>query len=146
LYLVDTNVISAIAPPRTSISVPLADWLERHTDRLYLSVITVAEIETGISKSRREGARRKAQDLEDWLDAVLNLYGNRILPLDIETAKWVGALSDLARSRGRPPGLADIIVAASARRNRFTILTRNLRHFAALDVPALDPFEGLPRP
>ena len=106
--------------------------------------MTVAEIEAGIAKSRREHARRKADDLQDWLDAVLALYGDRVLALDVETARHVGQLSDLARSKGRSPGLADIIIAATARRHTLTILTRNLRHFVSLGVTAVDPYDGLP--
>lgn len=145
MYLVDTNIISALAPSRTATSPDaVVAWLERHTDELFLSVITIAEIETGISKSRRENARRKADGLRDWLSAILRLYGDRVLPVDATTARHVGELSDLARSRGRPPGLADIIIAATARQHELTTLTRNLKHFSPLGVPARDPFVGLP--
>ncbi len=106
--------------------------------------MTVAEIEMGIVKSRRQNARRKADDLEAWLAAIIGLYGNRILSFDVGTAKFVAALSDLAQIRGRPPGLADLIVGATAQQHKLTVLTRNLRHFAPLDVAAHDPFVALP--
>jgi predicted nucleic acid-binding protein len=140
LYLVDTNVLSAGAPTK-SVAIPaLLTWMDRNSDRLYLSVITVAELEDGIAKSRRLGARL----LSEWLETLLHLYGSRILPIDPETARRVGVLADLARGLGQAPGLADLAIAATAQKNGFTILTRNLRHFGPLGVAALDPFETLP--
>jgi predicted nucleic acid-binding protein len=70
---------------------------------------------------------------------------SRVLPIDLETARHVGILSDLARGQGQAPGLADLAIAATAQKNGFAILTRNhLRHFGPLGVAALDPFETLP--
>lgn len=144
-YLVDTNVISAGAPARAAGDAsPLIEWMDRHSDALFLSVITIAEIEDGIAKLRREGARRRAVGLSDWLDAVLHLYSDRILLLDIPTARLAGALSDRARGQGHAPGFADVVIAATAHLHGLTILTRNLRHFVPLDVPTHDPFARLP--
>jgi predicted nucleic acid-binding protein len=143
LYLVDTNIISAIAPLRRRAPAPLIAWLDRETDRLFLSARTIAEIEEGIAKNRREHARREAGELQEWLEAILRLYASCLLPVDLHTAPLIGVLSDLARSKGRPPGLADIIVA-TAQEHRLTVLTRNLRHFAPLGIPAIDPYETLP--
>ncbi len=118
--------------------------MDRNSDRLYLSVITVAEIEDGIARLRRTAAHVKAQRLADWLDTVLHLYGSRILPIDIATARRIGLLADRARGSGHDPGLADLAIAATATIRDCTVLTRNLRHFVPLGVPALDPFEELP--
>lgn len=122
----------------------LMDWMDRNSARLFLSVITIAEVEDGIAKSRRFGAHRKADRLSEWLETVLHLYGARVLPIDLETARRIGVLSDLARGQGQAPGLADIAIAATAQRYGYTVLTRNLRHFGPLGVPALDPYETLP--
>ena len=118
--------------------------MDRNSASLYLSVITVAEVEDGIAKSRRLGAHRKAGRLSQWLETLLHLYGARVLPIDVETARRVGTLSDRARAQGHAPGPADLAIAATAQRHACTVLTRNLRHFAPLDVPALDPFAALP--
>jgi predicted nucleic acid-binding protein len=144
MYLVDTNVISQGAPPRRAIATALADWMDRHSDKLYLSSMTIAEIEGGIAKSRRDGAARKADDLSAWLETVLHLYGNRVLALDAEVARRLGQLSDHARALGRPPGLADLIIAATAAHHGLIILSRNVKHFAPLGVTAHDPFTTLP--
>jgi predicted nucleic acid-binding protein len=143
MYLVDTNVISAASPSRP-VSPALIEWMDAHSASLFLSVVTVAEIEDGIAKARREGATRKSVDLSAWLETVLHLYGDRVLVFDTATARIAGAISDRARGLGQTPGLADIIIAATAQHHGLTILSRNLRHFEALGVAVIDPFTRLP--
>lgn len=144
MYLVDTNVISARAPTRP---VPplLMEWMDTHSASLFLSAVTVAEIEDGIAKSRREGATRKSADLAAWLETLLHLYGDRILAFDAATARIAGAMSDRARGLGQAPGFANIIIAATALHHGLTILSRNLRHFEPFGVGVIDPFKRLPQ-
>lgn len=144
MYLVDTNVLSAGAPTKAVASSDLVAWMDRNSAGLFLSVITVAEVEDGIAKARRQGAERKADQLSEWLETLLHLYSARIVPLDLPTARVLGGLSDLARAAGQAPGLADLAIAATAQNRGYTVLTRNLRHFGLLKVPALDPFVSLP--
>jgi predicted nucleic acid-binding protein len=143
-YLVDTNVISAGAPNAAARHPELTAWMEDHSAALFLSAVTIAEIADGIAKASREGAKRKASNLSAWLKTVLHLYGDRVLPFDSPTAEIAGALSDLARGRGHSPGLADVIIAATALRHSLTILSRNARHFAPMGAVVTDPFERLP--
>jgi predicted nucleic acid-binding protein len=145
VYLVDTNIISAASPTRPNPSA-LVEWMHAHSAVLFLSVVTLAEIEDGIAKSRRERALRKSADLASWLETVCHLYGDRILAFDTPTARIAGAISDRARGQGHAPGFADIIIAATAQHHGLTILSRNLRHFAPLGVAVVDPFLALPRP
>ena len=145
MYLVDTDVLSAGAPSRRRASAALILWMDRNSDRLFLSTITVAEIADGIAKARREGARRKATDLAGWLEAVLHLYGDRILPFDVAAARVAGALSDRARSKGQNPGFPDLAIAATAVIHQLTVLTGNLRHFTPLGVAAHNPLGSLPK-
>ena len=144
MYLVDTNVVSAGAPTICKLAPGLVDWMDRNSQRLFLSVVTVAEIEDGIAKARREGASRKAARLSEWLETLLHLYSARILHLDVPIARLVGRLSDHARGSGQDPGFADLAIAATARFYGYTVLTRNIRHFRGLDVVVHDPFGGLP--
>lgn len=144
MYLVDTNVLSAGAPTKAQPQTGLRAWMEHNSGLLYLSVVTVAEIEDGIAKAAREGAHRKALQIAEWLETVLHLYRSRILLFDVPTARLAGRLSDLARSRGAAPGFADLAIAATAQNHTHVVLTRNLRHFAVLGVPAHDPFVALP--
>jgi toxin FitB len=144
MYLVDTNVISAAAPSKV---VPVADlvaWMDARSALLFISTVTVAEIEDGIAKARREKARRKASRLAEWLETLLHLYAQRILPFDLAAARIAGGLSDLARRRGTAPGFADIVIAATARLHGLTLLTRNARHFEPLGLSTVNPFERLP--
>src|SRR5690349_18563470 len=108
------------------------------------TVVTVAEIEDGIAKLRREGATRKSTALVAWLEPLLHLYNDRILAFDTPTARIAAALSDQARGQGQVPGFPDIVIAATAQQHGLTILSRNIRHFAPLGVSALDPFAALP--
>lgn len=144
IYLLDTNVISAVAPKRKDRPAALVDWLDRASDGLYLSVVTAAEVRDGIAKAMREGASRKGEVLGKWWDAVEHLYAERILAFDLPAATVAGALMDAARGAGHAPGFADIAIAATARANGLTILTRNGRHFESLSADVLNPFDALP--
>lgn len=113
--------------------------MDRNSDKLNVSVVTIAEIEDGIAKSAREGASRKAGLLQEWLETLIHLYSAHFLPFDLAAARIAGALSDGARERGHTAGFADLAIAATARRHDLTILTSNLKHYAVLDVPAQNP-------
>lgn len=144
MYLVDTNVLSAGAPLRQG-HADLVDWMHTHSDQLFLASMTVAEIEEGIAKLRRDQQTiAKAERLTSWLETVLHLYGDRVLAFDAKVARIAGRLSDAARAGGRSPGLADIIIAATAKAHGLIVLTRNARHFAPLGVDVLNPFDALP--
>ena len=79
MYRIDTNVISAgVLAKSPSGDEPVARedlvrWMDDESDALFLLVVTVAEIEDGIAKDRRERATRKAADLTEWLEAVVHL-------------------------------------------------------------------------
>ena len=141
----DTNVISAGAP---SVIVPpaeLVEWIKSQLTNLFVSVVTIAEVAEEIAKAKRKGARRKASDLSARLQTLLHLYGERVLPFDTPTAEIAGVLADLARGRGHSPGFADVVIAATARRHDLTVLSRNERHLAPLDIAVVDPFRKTPQ-
>ena len=139
-YLLDTNVISELAPGRPTRDLRVVSWLEANADALFLSVVTVAEIEAGIALAFSKGAGAKAGRLVEWLDSVLHLYGSRILACDVPAARVAGTIFGKARSEGMSPGWPDIMIAATATHHGLTVLTRNIRHFQSLGVPVLDPF------
>lgn len=142
MFLVDTNVISALAPSKRTETAELAVWLDRASAQLFLSVVTAAEVQAGIAKAEREGAGAKARALAVWWQAVEHFYGEKVLPFDLRCAQCAGDLID--RARAHRPGFEDIAIAATAKAHGLTVLTRNLRHFAPLGVSAFDPFQGLP--
>jgi predicted nucleic acid-binding protein len=139
LFLVDTNVLSAAAPAKSLQHVRFVHWMDQHSPALFLSVVTLAEIEAGIAKLRRDGAAKRAEALAAWLDTVLHLYRGRVLPVDTNVAQRLGGLIDHARGAGESPGWADLAIAATAATHGLTILTRNVRHFRLPGVAVSDP-------
>lgn len=118
--------------------------MDAASDGLFLSVATAAEVKSGISKALREGAKSKAQALLVWWGAIEHLYAERILPIDLDVARETGLLLDKMRAAGHAPGFADMAIAATSQVHGLTILTRNVKHFAVLGVPLMNPFEDLP--
>lgn len=143
-YLIDTSVLSAFAPGRPTPSAEVVTWLQEREARLFIPCIAVAELEQGIRKLRRNGAAAKAARLSTWMDGLIDEYADRVLPLDSGASRAAGQIADKAVAAGKHPGFPDVAIAALARNRRLMVLTRNTRHFAALDVPHADPFERLP--
>ena len=143
-YLLDTNVISAVAPTKKERPIALVEWLDQASGGLFLSVVTAAEIRDGVAKAAREGAVRKAANLSAWWDAVEHLYGDRILAFDLSAATIAGRMIDLARAAGHAPGFGDIAIAATAQANGLTILSGNIKHFKPICGSILNPFDRLP--
>lgn len=142
--LLDTSVLSLLAPGRLAPDHPFAGWLRDHSDQLFISAVTVAEIEQGICKLRRSGGAQRADALTLWLDRLIEQGGDRILALDTVTAREAGALSDRALAAGRHPGFADVAIATTARVHSLHLLTLNDKHFAPLGAPFSNPLDGLP--
>ena len=143
-YLLDTSVVSLLAPGRPSTNETLVGWIRGHNDALYVSAVTISEIEQGICKLRRAGSTDRANALTRWLDTLIDNGGDRILSFDAHTGRIAGALSDRAIAAGRHPGFADVAIAATAVAHDLLLLTGNGKHFAPLDIAFHDPAEGLP--
>src|SRR6185503_15404118 len=107
------------------------------------SVVSIVEIEAGISKLRRAGANARADLLTAWIEQILDAYNERVLAFDLAAGRVAGALSDRARAAGSNPGFADIAIAATAQRHDLVLLTANVRDFRAFGVRYADPFEAL---
>jgi len=142
-YLLDTSVVSLLAPGRPALANDLPDWLRVHADALYLSAVTIAEIEQDVRGLRRAGGVERAARLAVWLDSVLANAADRLLALDARVGRVAGALSDRAWASGRHPGFADVAIAATAIAHDLVLLTRDGKHFAPLGVAFADPLEGL---
>ena len=85
MYLVDTNVLSIRASGRRERPAFLVEWMDAHSDELFLSAITVTEISHGNARVRRTGASSRAANLGEWLETVLHLYGS-LLQLPLQAA------------------------------------------------------------
>jgi toxin FitB len=145
MHFVDTNVISTGTPERAALHACLSRWMDEQSGRLHLSAVTVAEIDEGIAKALRLGSTGRAAALSGGLEAVLHLYGDRILPLDTAVARAAGRLSDQATGIRQAPGFPDVAIAATAAVHGLSVLTRNTRRFVSLGVSEHDPFMSLPK-
>ena len=133
MYILDTNVISAVR--RQDRAPQVAAWLRGKAEQdLYLSVITLGEIERGI---RQQDMRDPefASDLRAWLDRTILLFSDRLLPFEAEDARIWGRLSAEIGHDG-----ADLMIAASALRRGATVVTGNVSDFAPTGVAVENPF------
>lgn len=135
-YLLDTSSLSLLAPGRST-PPDMARVIRRETAKLFLPTVAIAEIEAGLRKLYRQGAVRKAEALEDWLDRLMGGFGDRILSFDLPAARCAGDISDRATALGRHPGFADVAIASIARSRDLRVLTENRRHFDPLDIETL---------
>lgn len=90
----------------------------------------------------RSGGTAKADRLTLWFGRLVQEFDQRIIPVDSAVAREAGQLEDATIARGFNPGLADVLIAATARLNDLSVLTANVRHFATLGVAYLNPFNG----
>ena len=139
MYLLDTNVVSALRRPERNRAV--SQWLfGQSPDDLYISVITVGEIEYGIARQRRRQPEF-ASRLEDWMDSVRLFFGSRILLFDEASAmRWGHLHAELGYTS------SDLLIASIAWTLDYTVVTRNVRHFEPAGVRILNPFDNSESP
>jgi predicted nucleic acid-binding protein len=142
-YLLDTKAVSILAPPRLARDASTPDgfraWVRDHDEELFLSAITLAEIQAGVCRLERRGAARRAADLAHWLGAILELYQSRTLPLVSSVALETGRMLDRALAAGAAPGFEDAAIAGTAAVHGLTVVTANERHFKYFGVAFIAP-------
>jgi len=133
MFLLDTVVLSELRKRQRDSNV--ADWIRRQrSSDLFLSVVSVGEIERGIAQQRLKNPDF-AESLADWLDRLLSLYADRILPFDLAASRRWGRLSATIGHDG-----ANLLIAATALERGLMVVTRNRRHFEPTGVTLIDPF------
>jgi toxin FitB len=132
VYLLDTNVVSELRKRKPHQGV--VEWIRGAPEEsLFLSVVSVGEIQAGIEITREQDPR-KAAEIEDWLTNVAQTYN--IVPADAPIfRRW-------AQLMHRRPDhhLEDALIAATALVRGMTVVTRNVGDFEPFGVPLLDPF------
>ena len=142
MYLLDTNIVSMLDARRHQREPSLIAWLDRNGASLFLSVMTITEMDSGVLKLRRDGKTGRADEIAGLVTSILSEFADRILLIDIDTARHVARLG--AETYQRQVPLPDLIIAATAVRHGLIVLTRNLKDFGRLSVRAIDPFTELP--
>jgi predicted nucleic acid-binding protein len=132
-YLLDTNVVSELRKFKPHGAV--VAWLrDLRDDQIFLSAVTMGELQTGIEMTRRQDPP-KAAEIEAWVEQVADSY--QVLPMDTACFREWSRLM-----MGKPDDLLeDGMIAATARVNDLTVATRNERDFEQLNVEVLNPFQ-----
>ncbi len=129
-YLLDTCVISELI--RAEPSPKVMEWIDgQDEENLYLCVITLGEVEKGISKLA-EG--RKKMQLQAWLaNELMERFNGRIFGITTEVARCWGTMRSLP--------VVDALIAATAITNGLIVVTRNTADMSGSGATLLDPWE-----
>jgi predicted nucleic acid-binding protein len=132
-YLLDTNVVSEVRKPKPHGAV--LSWInELQADQIYLSAVTIGELQTGVELTRRQNPV-KAVEIELWVDQLAESL--QVLPMDARCFReWARLMEGKAERL-----LEDVMIAATARIHHLTVATRNEKDFKHLGVQVLDPFK-----
>lgn len=132
MYLLDTNVVSELRKPKPHGGV-LA-WLESVDDtKLYLSAVTLGEIQAGVEITCDQDAA-KAAEIEAWLELVASSYN--VLPMDAVVFRcWARLMHRTSNTL-----YEDAMIAATADVHGLTVVTRNVADFKSFGVALLNPF------
>jgi hypothetical protein len=87
VFLLDTNIVSLFDPRRHGLHPGLVPWLRRHGAQIFLSVITLTELESGILKLRRDSKIKRADEYAALRDRIIRDFADRILPVNADGAR-----------------------------------------------------------
>jgi predicted nucleic acid-binding protein len=136
-YLLDTCIISELI--KLSPSESVIEWINNiPEDNLYLSVVTIGEIQKGITKLADS---KKKLNLQSWLDNDLfNRFSTKIISLDKDICLTWGIITANAEKRGKKLASIDSLIAATAIKMNLTLVTRNTSDMIESGANILDPF------
>ena len=135
MYLLDTNVLSELRR-RDRTHRAVASWADSvHPEDLFLSAITILEVEAGVLMLERRDAPSGAV-LRSWIeDKVLPAFEGRILAVDTEVARRCASLHV-----PDPRAERDALIAATALVHRLRLVTRNVADFQHMGVDLVNPW------
>jgi predicted nucleic acid-binding protein len=136
--LLDTCALSELRLPKPDAGVTSAVQ-DLDSDDLFVSAISIGEIVKGVALLE-EGKKKRL--LQSWLQTLERHYGDRLLPIDLETCRMWGEFTAAAQKAGRTIPASDGLIAATARRHGLYIMTRNTADFESAGVPLLNPWES----
>jgi predicted nucleic acid-binding protein len=132
-FLLDTNVVSELR--KTKPHGAVLAWLkELQESQIYLSAVTIGELQAGVEQTRAQDPN-KAGQIQSWIDLLEESY--QVLPMDsLCFREW-------ARLMNRKPDdlVEDGMIAATARIHQLVVATRNERDFTSLGVQVFNPFK-----
>ena len=135
-FLIDTNIVSELRKGARCDPGVATWWAGVAEEDLWLSALVLGEIRKGVELARRRDPR-KAAALEAWLGEVVAGFGDRVLPVDTAAAEEWGRMNAI-----RPAPVIDALLAATARANGLTLVTRNTADVAGLGADVLNPFDA----
>lgn len=138
-FLLDTCILSEFTRHQPSESV--IHWMDQiKEERLFLSVISIGEIQHGIGKLPESLRKTK---LSGWLNNdLLQRFNQRILPLDTQTLLVWGSLVARLEKAGNPVPVIDSLLAATALQYSLIMVTRNVSDFLPSGIQVINPWEN----
>jgi toxin FitB len=136
-FLLDTNLISEWTKPEPKAGV--VTWTaDADEDRLFISVVTLAELRHGID---RLAPGRRRERLDSWLQHDLpDRFGERVLPVTLDVADTWGRIVTKCEALGHPIGVLDAFIAATADVHKLAVVTRNESDFESAVATVVNPW------
>ena len=136
-FLLDTVVVSELV--RKSPSTAVLKWIDGQDEAsLYLSVLTIGELEKGVARLPASVRRNR---LLSWVRRdLVERFGGRLLPIDTRTAARWGSVAGESEKRGRPLPVIDCLIAATALVHGLTVVTRNIGDFERCGATCVNPW------
>jgi predicted nucleic acid-binding protein len=135
-YLLDTCALSEMI--KTEPNAGFAQWIEQQTfSSLFVSVISIAEIEQGIVRLSNS---RKKRRLRAWISGIKKGYGARLLPIDLTVAETYGQIQGNGMKAGKPLPVQDCWIAATAIAHLLAVVTRDDVTLATAGVTIVNPW------
>lgn len=137
-FLLDTAVVSELV--RKNPSATVLKWVDGQDEAsLYLSVLTIGELEKGVA---RLSALARRNRLLSWVRRdLVERFGGRLLPIDTRTATRWGSITGESEKQGRPLPVIDCLIAATALVHGLTVATRNVGDFERCGATCFNPWD-----